>query len=75
MLKYAHKGFPRLPKSAGTPTTAAALIAAYSNVDNIHIYKTETESFYRMFNLSSNLGTSANTDNIQYALVSTVLQI
>lgn len=75
MLKYAHKGFPRLPECAGTPTTAAALIAAYSNVDNIYIYKTETESFYRMFNLSSNLGTSANTDNIQYALSSTMLTL
>lgn len=70
MLKYAHKGFPRLPPNVVAPTTAAGLMEEYAKVDSVAIYKTEYESFYTMFNLSSNLDSSANTDYIQYALVS-----
>lgn len=69
MLKYAYMGLPRLPPNFGEPTTAAGLMAAYATVDNVRIYRKEYESFYSMFNLSSNFDSSANTDNIQYALV------
>ncbi|KAJ8738029.1 hypothetical protein PYW08_000624 [Mythimna loreyi] len=75
MLKYAQKGFPRLPPNVNTPTTAAGLMAAYASVDNVQIYSAEYETFYTMFNLTSNLDSSANTDNIQYALSSTMLTI
>ena len=69
MLKYAHKGFPRLPPNLPIPTTAVGLMNAYASMDNVAIYRTEYESFYSMFNLTSNFDSAANTDNIQYALV------
>uniref|UniRef100_A0A2A4J7W7 SET domain-containing protein n=1 Tax=Heliothis virescens TaxID=7102 RepID=A0A2A4J7W7_HELVI len=73
LLKYAHKGLPRLPEGAGVPTTAAKLLAEYDKLDKVDIYKKEYSSFYCMFGLSSNFKSSANTDNIQYSLTSTML--
>lgn len=69
MLKFAHKGLPKLPESAEIPTTAAQLLERYSQVDKIDIYKKDTDSFYRMFNLMTNEETSVNSDLVQYSVV------
>ncbi|XP_047040235.1 SET and MYND domain-containing protein 4-like isoform X2 [Helicoverpa zea] len=75
MLKYASRGLPKLPEGSIVPTTAAALLAEYDKVDTIAVFKKEYPTFYRMYSLSSNLDSSANTDNIQYALTSTMLTL
>ncbi|CAB3226421.1 unnamed protein product [Arctia plantaginis] len=75
LLVGAHEGFPKVPQKGANPTTASALFACYSDIDDIEIYKQGTPPFYRMFNLVTNFDKMNNTDYIQYALTATLLTL
>ncbi|RVE49605.1 hypothetical protein evm_005737 [Chilo suppressalis] len=74
LLISASEGFPRAPGDS-EPTTASELFAAYTNVDNVHIYRRDTPPFYRMFNLITNFDKMNNSDYIQYAVTATMLTL
>ncbi|XP_052751459.1 SET and MYND domain-containing protein 4-like [Galleria mellonella] len=75
LLITANEGFPPVPRTEPAPSTASELFRSYSRVDNIHIYKSGTHPFYRMFNLVTNFEKMNNTDYIQYALTATMLTL
>ncbi|XP_032527329.2 SET and MYND domain-containing protein 4-like [Danaus plexippus] len=75
LLISTNNGFPPSPVSLPQPCTAGELFRSYGLVDNIQIYKTGTDPFYRMFNLVTNFNKMDNTDYIQYALTATMLTL
>ncbi|CAG9558093.1 unnamed protein product [Danaus chrysippus] len=69
LLISTNNGFPQSPVSLPQACTAGELFRSYGLVDNIQIYKTGTDPFYRMFNLVTNFNKMDNSDYIQYALL------
>ncbi|KAM3968692.1 SET and MYND domain-containing protein 4 [Aphomia sociella] len=75
LLITANEGFPSVPRTEPEPSTARDLFRSYARIDNIQIYKNDTNPFYRMFNLVTNFDKMNNTDYIQYALTATMLTL
>ncbi|XP_023940800.1 SET and MYND domain-containing protein 4 [Bicyclus anynana] len=75
LLISAHNGFPEPPRLLPKPSSAAELFRSYAQVDNIQIYKQDSPSFYRMFNLVTNFDKMNRTDYVQYALTATMLTL
>ncbi|CAH2227340.1 jg6639, partial [Pararge aegeria aegeria] len=75
LLVSTQNGFPAPPRYVPKSTTATELFRSYSQVDNIEIYKQDSPSFYRMFNLVTNFDKMNSTDYVQYALTATMLTL